>query len=69
MSDPLTANSVEVTNTAFNRAFKVDVPLWSFYEQPEQSHRLKRFGAAMQGVTAMQRDDIILNGENSTRSE
>jgi len=60
MSDPVTASSVDVTQTAFNRAFQVDVPFWSFLEQSEQSYRFRRFGIAMQGVAAMQPADTIL---------
>lgn len=62
LKDPATANSDEPNCAPFNRAFKVDVPLWVWYDHPEQSYRRERFALAMHGASKMQPPDILLNG-------
>jgi len=54
LADPASAESGEVTHTAFNKAFDTDMSVWPWYEKPENSARRRRFGAAMRGVVAMQ---------------
>jgi hypothetical protein len=61
MTDPASANSGEVTKTAFNRAFDEELPIWAWFEKPDQNLRLRRFGSAMQGVAALQPADAILS--------
>ena len=63
ISDPETGHSGEVTHTSFNRAFNTELPVWEWYETPEQEHRRKRFGLAMRGVAAFQPPDAILSGQ------
>ena len=66
MSDPNTAHSVEVSKAPFNRAFSNwDGSFWTWLAQPEQVNRERRFGIAMQGVTALEPADSILNGRPS----
>ena len=62
MTDPASADSGEVTKTAFNRAFDEELPIWAWFEKPDQNLRLRRFGSAMQGVEALQPADAILSG-------
>ena len=59
----MSAHSDEVTQTAFNKAFNEELPVWAWYEKPDQSGRLRRFGSAMRGVEALQPPDAILSGE------
>lgn len=61
MTDPASADSGEVTKTAFNRAFNEELPIWAWFENPDQNLRLRRFGSAMQGVAALQPADAILS--------
>ena len=63
MTDPASADSGEVTKTAFNRAFDEELPIWAWFEKPDQNLRLRRFGSAMQGVEALQPADAILSGK------
>jgi len=63
MTDPTSVDSGEVTKTAFNRAFDEELPIWAWFEKPDQNLRLRRFGSAMQGVAALQPADAILSGK------
>ena len=54
LKDPQTAFSDEPTDTLFHCVFDIDVPLWEWYELPEQSYRGRRFGVAMHGIGLMQ---------------
>ena len=45
---------------AFSYAGRGDV--WSWFEQPSNVMRFKRFGAAMKGVSSVQTEDAILKG-------
>ena len=61
--DPQTAFSDEPTNTLFHRIFNIDVPLWEWYELPEQSYQHRRFSVAMHGIRLMQPPKVLTNGE------
>lgn len=64
LQDPKTAYSDEPDAAVFYRAFpNVKIPIWDFYELPEQSYRRRRFGVAMHGLGALQPPDLILKGE------
>ena len=63
LKDPQTAFSDEPTDTPFHRVFDIDVPLWEWYELPEQSYRCRRFGVAMHGIGLMQPPEVLTNGE------
>ena len=39
------------------------MPLWEWYELPEQSYRRRRFGVAMHGIGLMQPPEVLTNGE------
>ncbi|KAI0060099.1 S-adenosyl-L-methionine-dependent methyltransferase [Artomyces pyxidatus] len=60
--DPAHGHLSDPDKTAFNRAFKCDVPMWTYFEAPGNEARLGRFGHAMDGVKNMGRPDIILSG-------
>ncbi|KAJ7203253.1 S-adenosyl-L-methionine-dependent methyltransferase [Mycena pura] len=62
MLDPKDGHSNAPTNTAFNKAFKTDLPLFEFFDLPEQKFRMSRFGLGIAGVTAMTVPDAILHG-------
>ena len=66
--DPKTRLSEEPFEAPLNRVTGIMVPFWTWLEQPGQEDRLRRFTIAMQGVTAMQPADAILNGKNCLRS-
>ena len=63
LKDPQTAFSDEPTDTLFHCVFDIDVPLWEWYELPEQSYRGRRFGVAMHGIGLMQPPEVLTNGE------
>ena len=41
----------------------MDVPLWEWYELPEQSYRRRRLGVVMHGIGLMQPPEVLTNGE------
>ncbi|KAJ7512284.1 S-adenosyl-L-methionine-dependent methyltransferase [Mycena galericulata] len=51
-----------IAKTAFNRAFKTDLPFFEWLDQPEQARRMARFGIAMDGGARMVDPDSILRG-------
>jgi hypothetical protein len=61
LKDPKTAFSHEPTDTPFHRVFDINVPLWEWYELPEQSYRRRRFGVAMHGIGQMQPAEVLTN--------
>ena len=62
MSDPVAGHSIEVSKAPFNRVFDFDGPFWTWYAQPDQVDRQRRFGVAMQGVAALEPEDFIWKG-------
>jgi len=50
LTDPRTAHSDEPTDSAFNRAFNTPLGMFPWYEQPENTFRLKRFNAGMRAT-------------------
>ncbi|KAJ7473014.1 S-adenosyl-L-methionine-dependent methyltransferase [Mycena galericulata] len=58
--DPHDGLSNEPNRTAFNRAFKTDLPFFEWLDQPEQARRMARFGIAMDGGARMVDPDSIL---------
>lgn len=63
LKDPKTAMSDEPNCAPFNRVFDVHVPLWEWYERPENSYRRRRFAVAMHGIGLMQPPDTLLKGQ------
>jgi hypothetical protein len=63
LKDPKTAMSDAPNRAPFNRVFDVDVPLWEWYERPENSYRRRRFAVAMHGIGQMQPQDTLLKGK------
>ncbi|KAG6811496.1 hypothetical protein H0H92_007144 [Tricholoma furcatifolium] len=59
LRDPKTAFSHEVTQTPFNRAIGKDIPLWDWYNLPEETYRRQRFAIAMRGIALMQARDVL----------
>lgn len=62
LKDPKTAFSGEPNEAPLHRVFNVDIPLWEWYELPEQSYRRRRFAVAMNGFGQMQPPEILVNG-------
>ncbi|KAJ7455082.1 S-adenosyl-L-methionine-dependent methyltransferase [Mycena latifolia] len=62
--DPQAGHSNDPTKTAFNRAFKTDLPFFEWYDLPEQTHRMARFGIAMDGGSRLAVPDTIIQGFN-----
>ncbi|KAH8102740.1 S-adenosyl-L-methionine-dependent methyltransferase [Cristinia sonorae] len=50
LTDPKTSHSQEPRDGAHQRAFGVDLDLFSWYEMPENAFRLRRFGNAMRSM-------------------
>ncbi|KAG6865590.1 hypothetical protein C0991_001139 [Blastosporella zonata] len=67
IKDPKTAYSSEPTHSPFNRACGVDVPIWAWYETPEQSYRRRRFAIGMYGLAQMQPPDLLDDGPYPAR--
>ena len=47
LSHPKFGTSQEPNETALNLAFNTDLPVFPWYELPENAQRLRRFGIAM----------------------
>ncbi|KAJ7473016.1 S-adenosyl-L-methionine-dependent methyltransferase [Mycena galericulata] len=62
--DPSDGLSNEPNRTAFNQAFKTDLPFFEWLDQPQQARRLARFGIAMDGGARMVDPGLILRGLN-----
>ncbi|KAJ7730737.1 S-adenosyl-L-methionine-dependent methyltransferase [Mycena metata] len=62
--DPRDGLSNEPTTTAFNRAFKNDLPFFEWFDLPAQAARMARFSIAMDGATQMAVPDEIVQGFN-----
>lgn len=59
---PEFGHTYDVTHTAFQLAFKTDLPAWSWLEKPGQEYALRRFAVAMAGVQNMAAPGAILQG-------
>jgi hypothetical protein len=55
--------SEEPTASPLNIAFKTPHHLWSWYQQPGNELRQKRFGIAMAGTQKLHPPETILDGE------
>ena len=60
--DKKTGSSGEPNETAFNRAFNTPMPIFPWWELPENAVRLKRFTLGMQGTQNMASPGAILEG-------
>ncbi|KAJ6525736.1 O-methyltransferase [Mycena capillaripes] len=59
--DPATSASSLPTESAFNRAFGVNMDVFAWYELPENRHRFNRFSMAMLATRALSPPSTILN--------
>lgn len=55
--------SFEPNETAFNKAHNTSLPLFPWFELPENARRLNRFTIGMQGTQNMASPSVILEGE------
>jgi hypothetical protein len=62
--DPKTAASQEVLDCVFSRAFGRE-PIFEFFEKPGNEYRLRRFGAAMHGLSSALSSGALLTGKSS----
>ncbi|KAI5123841.1 hypothetical protein M0805_009133 [Coniferiporia weirii] len=62
LMDPEYVDSFEVDKTAFNVAFGTDLPIWAWFEKPENKHHLQIFSLAMEGGTKLIPQDAVLKG-------
>ncbi|KAI5123842.1 hypothetical protein M0805_009134 [Coniferiporia weirii] len=60
--DSKLANSFEVDKTAFNVAFRTDLPVWAWLELPENKADPQLFSLAMEGGTKLVPQDAVLKG-------
>ncbi|KAL5513561.1 hypothetical protein ACEPAH_3960 [Sanghuangporus vaninii] len=59
MLDPATAFSEEVTDSGTQRALNTKLPLWGYYELPENRFRADRFNLVMSGANSMHPNAIL----------
>lgn len=64
LTDPATADSFEVTKTPFNKALQTPLPLFAWFNQPENNHALKTFGIAMRGSASLVPKEGLLRSES-----
>lgn len=62
LQDPKTAFGENPSETPMMRAFGYCGDVWTWFEEPENTLRFKRFGAAMKGVSSVQPPHAILKG-------
>jgi hypothetical protein len=55
-------NSGEPSETAFNMAFKTDLPYFEWLSKPEQAYKNKRFAAGMHAANSIATPGVILKG-------
>ena len=61
--DPKTATSQEVLDAPFSRAFGRE-SIFEFFEKPGNEYRLRRFGAAMHGISSALPSGALLAGKS-----
>ena len=61
--DPKTAFSGDAKQCAISKAFNAELSLWEILELPENEHRLKRFGLAMEGSSRIESVESLLESE------
>ncbi|KAJ6576452.1 O-methyltransferase-domain-containing protein [Mycena vulgaris] len=69
MTDPKTAFSDDPTHSPSQRVFKHDLPLYDWYELPENTYRRRRFGIGMIGLAALRGESILEEFDWSTVPE
>lgn len=60
--DPKIAASEEPTETPFNLAFNTKKPVWEWFEDKGNEHRLLRFGFTMEGMKHAAPQNTIVEG-------
>ena len=60
--DPLTSASYLPNSTPLNRAFANNLDVFTWFELPENLHRLKRFGVAMHATESVHPIGAIKQG-------
>ncbi|KAJ7106857.1 S-adenosyl-L-methionine-dependent methyltransferase [Mycena crocata] len=60
VSDPAVASSYKVVDSSFHRMLGIDVPVWKFWEQPEQKQIRRLFGIGLKGSGATYPEGVIL---------
>jgi hypothetical protein len=60
--EPSTSHSFLPTQSAFNKAFDVDVDVFEWYERPGNEMRFQRFSMAMMATRGLSPPDTILKG-------
>lgn len=65
MIDPATAFSQDPSEAPFNRYFKTKLNYFEWLEEPNNDHRLERFGIAMDGFRAIVPEHLTFRGVSS----
>ena len=60
--DPDFAQSGEPNKTPFNKAFDTNLPIFPWFELPENAYKLRRFGIAMEGAQNASPPGALLAG-------
>lgn len=63
LRDPETADSFDVTKAPLCKAFDTDLPMWKWFEEPENKLRLKTFSQGMKGSADLVPQHSFLSGE------
>ncbi|KII89666.1 hypothetical protein PLICRDRAFT_108610 [Plicaturopsis crispa FD-325 SS-3] len=61
-SNPDYVHSYAANRAAVNLAFNMDLPVFQWFELPENELRLHRFGIGMEGMTKSSSSDVIVKG-------
>ncbi|KAI5119287.1 hypothetical protein M0805_008066 [Coniferiporia weirii] len=60
--NPDLTNSFDVDKTPFNLAYRTNLPIWGWFEQPENKAELRLFSLAMEGGSKLIPQDVLLKG-------
>jgi hypothetical protein len=60
--DPKDGLSNDPNRTAFNRAYKTELPFFEWFDLPEQARRMARFAIAMHAGSKILAPDAIVQG-------
>ncbi|KAF8181637.1 S-adenosyl-L-methionine-dependent methyltransferase [Pholiota molesta] len=62
LTDPIFSKNEDPSHTAFNKAFQTDLPIFTWFEQPGNESRLRRFGIVFELGNRLYPANAILKG-------
>jgi hypothetical protein len=64
LTDPIFSKNEDPSHTAFNKAFQTDLPIFTWFEQPGNESRLRRFGIVFESGNRLYPANAILEGKH-----